>query len=212
MFCSATKRHLQQVTISSISRFDRVNVTVKGFVLYVTDCLNQNTHLLIKSVNVVQVMYVPRVPSPSSSLLCWIWQMFELPAKRDSFTKAVCSWHSSTHCCSFTVLSPPPHSPRNPSKCLYPRLPTGTPLRLHPRESWEIDVREDKGTVLQWHRVMVLNESWEFRHETRLHLACTDQFVVSEFCQLSPQRQVRVHQEGLSTALVEILEGQSCEE
>lgn len=59
---------------------------------------------------------------------------------------------------------------------------------------------------------MVLNESWEFWHETGLHLACADQFVVSELRQLSPQRQVRVHQEGLSTALVEILEGQSCEE
>lgn len=123
-------------------------VIVNGFVLYVTDCLNQHTHLLIKSVSEVQVMYLQRFLSSSSSLLCCIWQMLELPAKHDSFTKAVGSWHSSTHCSSFTVLSPPLHSPRNPSKCLYPQLPTGTPLHLHPRESWEIDVREDKGTEL----------------------------------------------------------------
>ena len=45
-----------------------------------------------------------------------------------------------------------------------------------------------------------------FKSETGLHLACADQFVVSELGQLSPQCEVRVHQERLSTALVEILE------
>lgn len=48
-----------------------------------------------------------------------------------------------------------------------------------------------------------------FQSETRLHLACADQFVVSELSQLSPQREVRIHQERLSTSLVEILERQS---
>lgn len=53
---------------------------------------------------------------------------------------------------------------------------------------------------------MVLNESWEFQCETGLHLACAYQFVVSELSQLSPQCEVGVHQERLSTTLVEILE------
>lgn len=35
-------------------------VIVNGFLLYVTDCLNQNTHFQIKSVNEVQVMYPQR--------------------------------------------------------------------------------------------------------------------------------------------------------
>ena len=39
------------------------------------------------------------------------------------------------------------------------------------------------------------------------HLAGPDQFVVSEFSQLGSQGEVRVHQERLTTALVEILEG-----
>lgn len=38
------------------------------------------------------------------------------------------------------------------------------------------------------------------------HLARADQFVVFELSQLSSQCQVRVHQEGLSATLVEILE------
>lgn len=43
-----------------------------------------------------------------------------------------------------------------------------------------------------------------------VHLACPDQFMVPELGQLSPQSQIRVHQERLSTTLVEILEGKSC--
>lgn len=50
---------------------------------------------------------------------------------------------------------------------------------------------------------MVLDESWT-------HLACADQFVVSELSQLGPQGEVRIHQECLPTTLVEVLEGQSC--
>lgn len=50
---------------------------------------------------------------------------------------------------------------------------------------------------------MVLDKSWT-------HLACADQFVVSEFSQLGPQGQVRIHQEGLPATLVEVLERQSC--
>lgn len=47
---------------------------------------------------------------------------------------------------------------------------------------------------------------------TAFHLARADQFVVFELSQLSSQCQVRVHQEGLSATLVEILERQSCKE
>lgn len=45
---------------------------------------------------------------------------------------------------------------------------------------------------------------------SQTHLACADQFVVSELGQLGPQGEVRIHQECLPAALVEVLERQSC--
>lgn len=52
---------------------------------------------------------------------------------------------------------------------------------------------------------MVPDKSWT-------HLACADQFVVSELSQLGPQGEVRIHQECLPATLVEVLERQSCEQ
>lgn len=76
-----------------------------------------------------------------------------------------------------------------------------------PSAPWSKANKYDKHQVLQ-----TLNE-WELGNsKVEVHLACPYQFVVSELCQLSPQREVRVHQECLSTSLVEILEWQSCTE
>lgn len=76
-----------------------------------------------------------------------------------------------------------------------------------PSAPWSKANKYDKPQVLQ-----TLNE-WELGNcKVEVHLACPYQFVVSELCQLSPQREVRVHQECLSTSLVEILEWQSCTE
>lgn len=83
--------------------------------------------------------------------------------------------------------------------CLCPLQPAGTPLHLHPVEASE---RCSQGHVLG---AVPLNEG-DDDMKTRFHLARADQFVVFELSQLSSQCQVRVHQEGFSATLIEILE------
>lgn len=99
-------------------------------------------------------------------------------------------------------LSHPLRSPGNPSVCLHPQQQSGTLLHLLP-EAKQINMISTR------YCRHLMNESWGI---LRVYLACPYQFVVSELCQLSPQREVRVHQECLSTSLVEILEWQSCTE
>lgn len=142
------------------------------------------------------------------SLSSWIWQIFELPAKHvppQQLPTAVFPSDKIIYPLIVAVLIQVLHCPRNPLVCLCPRLQAGTPLHLHPMESWETDVSGDLCRVrCYWMREIL---TWK-----GFHLACTDQFVIFKLRQLSSQCEVRVHQEGLSATLVEILERQSCKE
>lgn len=93
-----------------------------------------------------------------------------------------------------------PHFLRNQSACLFPQQQSGILLHLRPGG------KQTKNTLKTEYKTEVFPRS----KVGESNLACSDQLVVSELCQLSPQREVRVHQEGLSTALVEVLEWQAC--
>lgn len=136
------------------------------------------------------------------SLPWWIWQSFELPVNRvppQHSPAAVSPSDLIIYRLIVAVLSQLLHFPRNPRVCLCPQLPAGTPLRRHPMESWG---RGQKGSE---QRAVLLRQGHSDM-TAGSHLACADQFVVFELSQLSSQSQVRVHQEGLSATLIEILE------
>lgn len=127
-------------------------------------CLNQNISFLLKSVNEEQVRQTRSLLLYTWSLPSWIWQIFELPAKHvppQQLPTAVFPNDKIIYPLIVAVLIQLLHCPRNPLVCLCPRRLAGTPLHLHPMESWEADVSGDlcrvrcywMREILTWNRV-----------------------------------------------------------
>lgn len=117
--------------------------------------------------------------------------------------KSIC-WYGDTS------PKPPSQSPSSFSrKSVSVFVSTATIKYSTPSPPWRI-----MGINVKWEtpeKAESCDTEWELGIiETALYLACPYQFVVSELSQLSPQSEVRVNQECLSTTLVEILEWQPC--